>query len=79
MHDWAFVTHDVIWRSEFLLVLSFGHNMLYFRRGALSLYTVDRFLEDRSAYATLFGFFRAPLDNPDECLEISVFHSRGGG
>ena len=51
MHDWAFVTHDVIWRSEFLLVLSFGHNMLYFRRGALSLYTVDRCLEDRSVYA----------------------------
>ena len=74
-HDWAFITHDVIWHLEFLLVLGFMHNMLYFQRGALSLYSVDRFLEDQSAYATLFVFFRAPLDNLDECLEISIFHS----
>ena len=56
-HDWAFITHDVIWRFEFLLVLGFVHNMLYFRRGILSLYTVDRRLGDRFAYATLFVFY----------------------
>ena len=74
-HDWAFITHNAIWRLEFLLILGFVHNMLYFQRGVLSLYTVDRCLGDRSAYATLFVFFYAPLDNLDECMEISIFHS----
>ena len=74
MHDWAFITPNskkqvVIWRFEFLLVLSFMHNMLYFWKGALSFYTVDRRLGDRSAYASLFVFFWAPLDNLDECLK----------
>ena len=61
MNDWAFITpnfqKDAIWRFEFLLVLSFGHNMLYFRRRSLSLHTVDRCLEDRSAYVNLFVLF----------------------
>ena len=62
MYNWAFITpnsqnQDAIWRFEFLLVLSFVHNMLYFWRGVLSIYTVDMCLEDRSAYATLFVFF----------------------
>ena len=61
MNDWVFITpnfqKDAIWRFEFLLVLSFVHNMLYFRRGVLSLYTVDRCLGDRSAHATFFAFF----------------------
>ena len=74
MHDWAFITPNskkqvVIWRFEFLLVLSFMHNMLYFWKGALSFYTVDRRLGDRSAYASFFVFFWAPLVNLDECLE----------
>ena len=61
-HDWAIITpnsrkQDAIWRFEFLLVLGFVHNMLYFRRGVLSLYTVDRRLGDRFAYSTLFVFY----------------------
>ena len=62
MHDWAFITpnsqkQDGIWHFEFLLVLSFVHNMLYFQRRSLILYTVYRCLEDRSVYANLFVFF----------------------
>jgi len=61
-HDWAFIAHnskkqDAIWRFESLLVLGFVHNMLYSRKGALSLYTVDRCLGDRSAYGNLSVFF----------------------
>ena len=61
MNDWAFITpnfqKDAIWRFEFLLVLGFVHNMLYFRMETVSLYTVDRCLGDRSAYVNLFVFF----------------------
>ena len=43
VHNWAFITPNsqeqgAIWHFEFLLVLGFVHNMLYFRRETLNLY-----------------------------------------